>query len=141
MQLMHNFRSKWLILSLVLLTIYPAFVLSYVWRECFFSDFQGGKSGQLDAYRHTLASAVVTYTSSPKVVDIVTVCMEGKGRADNLMDRHNNLIGAKIGLTAKSFSQIHTLVRQQVSKGTENAIENSQITWLARPYWGKSLFW
>ncbi|MEO7344546.1 MAG: hypothetical protein ABIU85_06890 [Methylotenera sp.] len=141
MQIMRNSSKKWLVLSLSLISIYPVFVLSYVWRECFVSDFEGGKSGQLDAYRHTLASAVVAYTSSPKVVDLVTVFMERKERSDNLMDRHNNLIGAKIGLTAKSFSQINTLVRQQVSRGTENAIENSQSTWLARPYWGKSLFW
>lgn len=138
---MRNLSKKWLVLSLILISMYPIFVLSYVWRECFVSDFQGGKSGQLDAYRHTLASAVVAYTSSPKVVDLVTACMERKERSDNLMDRHNNLIGAKIGLTAKSFNQINTLVRQQVSRGTENAIENSQSTWLARPYWGKSLFW
>ncbi|HYN55076.1 MAG TPA: hypothetical protein VES38_10270 [Methylotenera sp.] len=138
---MRSLSKKWLVLSLILISMYPIFVLSYVWRECFVSDLEGGKSGQLDAYRHTLASAVVAYTSSPKVVDLVTACMERQNRSDNLMDRHNNLIGAKIGLTAKSFSQINTLVRQQVSKGTENAIENSQITWLARPYWRKSLFW
>jgi hypothetical protein len=137
---MRSFKSKWW-LVLIVPAVYPAFVLGYVWYHCLVSDFQGGENGQLDAYRHTLASAVVTYTSSPKLVEVATAVMERKGWRSNLMDRHNNLIGTGIGQAATSFSQINGLVLQRVNDGAENAVEESQVTWLARPYWGKSLFW
>lgn len=137
---MRRFKSKWWLL-LIALAVYPSFVLGYVWYHCLVSDFQGGKNGQLDAYRHTLASAVVTYTSSPKLVAVATAVMERKGKPSNLMDRHNNLIGTRIGQAATSFNQINELVLQRVNDGAENAVETSQVTWLARPYWGKSLFW
>ena len=125
----------------MVLAVYPAFVLSYVWYQCWVSDFQGGKYGQLDAYRHTLASAVVTYTSSSKLVAVATAVMERKDKAAHRMDRHNNIIGVEIGMTATSFSQLNILVQQRVNQGAENAIEASQVTWLAMPYWEKSLFW
>ncbi|HSF70875.1 MAG TPA: hypothetical protein VLA25_01185 [Methylotenera sp.] len=138
--MIRRLKSKWLLPSL-LLAVYPVCVLSYVWYHCLLSDFEGGKNGQLDAYRHALASAVVTYTSSPKLVAVATAVMERKGKPASLMDRHNNLIGVSIGETATSFNQINALVLQRVNEGTENAIEDSQVTWLARPYWEKSLFW
>lgn len=137
---MHKLKSKWL-LSLIVLSVYPAFVLGYVWYHCLVSDFQGGKYGQLDAYRHTLASAVVTYSSSSKLVAVATAVMERKDSAANRMDRHNNIIGVEIGQTATSFSQLNVLVQQRVNQGAENAVEASQVTWLATPYWEKSLFW
>lgn len=138
--MIRKLKSKWL-LVLMVLAVYPACVLSYVWYHCLVSDFQGGKYGQLDAYRHTLASAVVTYTSSSKLVAVATAVMERKDKPSSLMDRHNNIIGVEIGQTATSFSQINGLVLQRVNDGTENAVEESQVTWLARPYWEKSLFW
>lgn len=137
---MHKLKSKWL-LSLIVLSVYPAFVLGYVWYHCLVSDFQGGTYGQLDAYRHTLASAVVTYSSSSKLVAVATAVMERKDSAANRMDRHNNIIGVEIGQTATSFSQLNVLVQQRVNQGAENAVEASQVTWLATPYWEKSLFW
>lgn len=138
--MIRRLKSKWLLGSL-LLAVYPVCVLSYVWYHCLVSDFQGGKNGQLDAYRHTLASAVVTYTSSSKLIAVATAVMERKDNPSNLMDRHNNIIGVEIGMTATSFSQINGLVLQRVNQGTENAVETSQVTWLATPYWEKSLFW
>jgi hypothetical protein len=126
---------------MILSAIYPAVVLSYVWYHCFISDFQGGKNGQLDAYRHTLASAVVAYNSSPKVVGLFTAVTEFGDNPDNLMDRHNNSLGAELGREAKSFIQINESVIQYVKNGAENASENNQITWLAKPFWGESLFW
>lgn len=137
---MCRFKSKWWLI-LIAPGVYPAFVLGYVWYHCLVSDFQGGRNGQLDAYRHTLASAVVAYTSSPKLVHLVTVVMEREGKPSNMMDRHNNSIGMRIGQAAASFNQINGLVLQRVDDGAENAVEASQVTWLARPYWGKSLFW
>jgi hypothetical protein len=141
LKLVRNLINKKLLVALAISAIYPAFVLSYVWSHCLLSDFQGGKNGQLDAYRHTLASAVVAYTASPKVVGLVTSVMEFRRKSSSLMDRHNNLIGAKIGLEAKSFAQINGQVVQYVKNGTENAVYSSQITWLKKSHWKKSLFW
>lgn len=134
-------RNKKLLWVLTISAIYPAIVLSFVWYHCFVSDFQGGKNGQLDAYRHTLASAVVAYTLSPKAVSLVTLIIEIGDDPDNLMDRHNNAIGALIGIGATSLSQINETVIQHVKNGTENAADSNQITWLAKPFWERSLFW
>jgi hypothetical protein len=121
--------------------IYPAIVLSYVWYHCVISDFQGGKNGQLDAYRHTLASAVVAYSTSPKVVSLFTAITEFGEEADNLMDRHNNSLGAELGYQAEVFAHINPRVIQQVNNGTENATNGNQITWFSKSFWEKSLFW
>lgn len=120
---------------------YCAFVLGFVWWQCYHSALQGGKNGQLDAYRHTLASAVVAYTSSPKVVSLVTVVMERKEEQANLMDKHNNAIGAIIGKNATSFSELKPAVMLSISKGAINATKATQITWLPQQYWGESLLW
>ena len=134
-------KCKWLIRAFVVLSLYPTFVLSYVWGACFLSDFQGGKHGQLDAYRHTLASAVVAYTLSPGVVGLISRLMEHNSTPDNLMDTHNNAIGASIGARANSLSEIKYSVFNKVKDGTENAVNRNQTTWLARPIWANSLFW
>jgi hypothetical protein len=131
-------RVLWLILLPI---IYAVFVLSYVWWQCFTSPLLGGKNGQLDAYRHTLASAVVAYTTSHKIVNLVTMVMERKGTEANLMDRHNNAIGAQIGSKAASFSVLKPAVILQISQGTINATNATQTTWLAQPYWSENLFW
>ncbi len=141
MKLLHYLRNKNILWPLAISAIYPAVVLIYVWYHCFISDFQGGKNGQLDAYRHTLASAVVAYTSSPKVVSLFTAVTEFGDEPDNQMDRHNNSLGAELGYQTKVFSQINPLVIQHVNSGTENATNGSQITWLAKSFWEKSLFW
>lgn len=130
--------ALWIVLILV---IYCVFVLSYVWWQCFTSPWLGGKNGQLDAYRHTLASAVVAYTTSPKIVILVTSVMERKGNEANLMDRHNNAIGAQIGNKAESFSALKPAVLLQISQGTINASHASQTTWLPQEYWDEGFLW
>lgn len=124
-----------------LAALYTTFVLSYVWWHCYQSPFIGGKNGQLDAYRHTLASAVVAYTSTPKFVKIVTFCMENENHPANLMDQHNNKIGAKIGVNAVSFSTLPKLVNAQIMQGKVNAPKPNQTTWLPEKKWAESLFW
>ena len=133
--------KKYLILAILLPFLYLVFVLSFVWWHCYFSQFTGGKNGPLDAYRHTLASAVVAYTSSPKVVSLVTVVMERKGQQANLMDKHNNAIGAKIDKNATTFNALKPAVMLSISQGAINATQATQITWLPQQYWGESLFW
>jgi hypothetical protein len=64
------------------------------------SNFTGGRHGPLDAYRHTLASAVIGFTLGPRAVQWATWAMENAGKDANRMDRHNNLIGADIGARA-----------------------------------------
>lgn len=125
----------------VLLAIYPAMLLGYVWYHCLSAGFDGGKNGQLDAYRHTLASAVLAYTIAPEAVSLVTAIMERKRRPADLMDRHNNAIGAVIGARARSFADIEPLVSAQVKHGTVNAALPMQTTWLPRERWRKSFFW
>ena len=133
--------KKYLILAILLPFLYLVFVLSFVWWHCYFSQFTGGKNGPLDAYRHTLASAVVAYTSSPKLVHIVSIVMENKGHAANLMDKHNNAIGAQIGAKANSLDELENQVNMRVLQGAVNAPISTQITWLPAQTWRESLWW
>jgi len=54
---------------------YPMCVLTYTWTCVFQSDLEGGKNGPLDAYRHTLASAVVSHTLGEWGVKVTTGTM------------------------------------------------------------------
>jgi hypothetical protein len=47
---------------LTIMSLYPAFILGYTWFHVANAPFLGGRNGPLDAYRHTLASALVAYT-------------------------------------------------------------------------------
>ncbi|HEU0305371.1 MAG TPA: hypothetical protein VFR30_00215, partial [Lysobacter sp.] len=84
-----------------ILGAYPAFVLVATYSHFFAADFPGGRNGPADAYRHSLASAIVAYTLSPRCVDWVTAVMErgGEGSPARAMDAHNNRLGARIGAT------------------------------------------
>ena len=126
---------------IAILSIYPLFVLIYTWTCVFRSDLEGGRNGPLDAYRHTLASAVVSYTLDQPAVNLVTRLMESKGKNSNTMDRHNNRIGSQIGTTAKSFKELEPTVRQSVQKGTVNSTNANQITWLPKDKWRKQRLW
>lgn len=132
-------RRLFIIAAIVL--AYPAFVLGYTWSHVFTSDFEGGRHGPLDAYRHALASSVVAYTLGKPAVDLVTDLFESKGRASNAMDTQNNRIGAGIGLNAKSFGELEPTVRKAVSEGGVSASSSDQITWLPPAKWRKGLIW
>jgi hypothetical protein len=123
------------------LSIYPLFVLTYTWSQVFRSDLVGGRHGPLDAYRHALASAVVSYTLDRRAVDVVTRLMEAKGKDSNKMDSQNNRIGARIGAEAKSFHELEPAVRKLVTNGTINSTNLNQITWLPNEKWRDGRIW
>ena len=123
------------------LSAYPVFVLFYTWAHVASSPLDGGKNGPLDAYRHTLASAVVAYTLNEQAVFLVTRVMERTTSAPNLMDKHNNLIGAQIGVQAKRFTELKPLVEKTVLNGKVNADTSAQVTWLPPKYWRDSILW
>ncbi|MCW5625805.1 MAG: hypothetical protein KIT73_13925 [Burkholderiales bacterium] len=78
---------------------------------------------------------------SPHVVEWTSRVMERSGNPANVMDRHNNRIGAAIGSRARSFGEIEPTVHAQVLIGTDNATEPAQITWLSREQWRKGWLW
>jgi hypothetical protein len=130
------------IIAVVLLaSAYPAFVLGYTWSHVVRSNLSGGRHGPLDAYRHTLASAVVGFTLGPRAVEWATWAMESAGKDASRMDRHNNRIGAGIGASARSFSEIEPAVHAQVLRGAVNARDPGQVTWLPPERWGASRLW
>jgi hypothetical protein len=116
-------------------------VLFYTWSCVFRSDFEGGRHGQLDAYRHALASAVVAYTLDERAVNLTTKLMEFKGKDSSRMDRHNNLIGAQIGAQTKSFQELEPSVRKAVLDGAVNSTNANQITWLPKAKWRDGRIW
>jgi hypothetical protein len=130
-----------IVAAMLLASAYPAFVLGYTWNHVAHSKLPGGRHGPLDAYRHTLASAVVAFTLSPRVVEWVTWLMESAGKDANLMDRRNNYIGKNIGTRARSFSEIEPTVRVQVQSGSVNAFDPAQVTWLPPQRWHASRLW
>ena len=136
-------RYRWILApaALLLLSAYPGFVLAYTWNHVLRSDLPGGRHGPLDAYRHTLASAVVAYALGPRTVEWVTTVMERGRKASNAMDRHNNRIGAAIGSRAASFSEIEPAVRAQVVQGTVEASSPGQTTWLPPELWRRTRLW
>ena len=125
----------------ILLGVYPAFVLGYAWGHVLSSDLRGGRHGPLDAYRHALASSVVAYTLNASAVELVTVLFESRGKDSNAMDRHNNRIGARIGTRAQAFRELEPRVRQAVSDGCAETAAPDQITWLPENKWRDGWIW
>ena len=129
------------LIAVLLVSAYPAFVLGYTWSHVARSNLPGGRNGPLDAYRHTLASAVVAFTLSPRGVEWATSAMERGSKDANLMDRRNNQIGAAIGVRAHAFSEIEPAVQAEVLRGAVNAHDAVQVTWLPRERWRRSRLW
>lgn len=128
-------------ISTIILLIYPGFVIGYTWTCVLRSDLEGGRHGPLDAYRHTLASAVVSHTLGEWAVEMVTTVFESSGKESNKMDRKNNSIGAAIGRSTGSFGELEPKVRERVSEGSEFSDVAGQITWLPRDRWRDSKLW
>jgi hypothetical protein len=124
-----------------ILGIYPACVIVFTLSHVMRSDFQGGRHGPLDAYRHALASATVSYTLGEWAVSLTTWVFESRGKDSNAMDIHNNRIGAKIGSTSQSFADLEPLVRQAISDGEVSSANTSKITWLPPSSWRDGLLW
>lgn len=137
-------KRKWLLWTGVLalgLSLYPLFVLGFTYAHVFRSDLEGGRHGPLDAYRHALASSIVSYTLGESAVQVFTDFSESDEGDSHQMDRHNNRIGAKAGAEATSLCGLEPAVRQLVSKGTVNATDPDQITWLPEKKWSEGRFW
>lgn len=134
-------RIYWIGLLGILLSLYPLFVMSYTWSYVFRSNLEGGRHGPLDAYRHTLASAVVAYTLDKRAVYLVNRLFEGGGKSSNDMDVHNNCIGAEIGSTVESFSDIEPAVLFQVRNGARKSKRSDQITWMSKDKWRNARMW
>jgi hypothetical protein len=130
-----------IVAAALLLSAYPAFVLGYTWSQVARATLPGGRHGPLDAYRHTLASAVVAFTLSPRAVDWITSAMESNSRRSSAMDRHNNRIGAMVGSEARSFADLEPSVRALVQQGTVGATYPTQITWLPPADWRAGWLW
>jgi hypothetical protein len=135
-------RLKWLALVALLLAAYPGFVFATVYAHWFVANLPGGRNGPGDAYRHTLASATVAYTGSPRWVAWVTAVMEhdGEGNDSRAMDAHNNRIGARIGAQASSWRQMQADVMAAIERGTVNTADEQQITWLPPERWQNRLY-
>ena len=138
-------RRRWLrrvLLAAIVAGVYPACVLGSVYAIVLRSDFPGGHNGPKDAYRHSLASATVAYTASPRLVEWVTRFMEhgDGGDAANAMDRHNNRIGAAIGARAESWEQMRTDVLAAVKAGGVDIADDHRITWLPPDHWRERLY-
>lgn len=137
-------RRQWrrvLILG-ALLGAYPLFVMTATYTKFFAADLPGGRNGPADAYRHSLASAIVAYTLSPRCVDWVTAVMErgGEGNAARAMDAHNNRLGARIGAAAGSWNAMQQAVLAAVKSGAIDARSPEQITWLAPNAWQERIY-
>ena len=133
-------RRRWLrkaIVAICVGALYPAFVLATVYAATAQSDLPGGRHGPRDAYRHSLASATVAYTGSPRWVQWVTAVMENGGQGDDAraMDAHNNLLGARIGTEAQSWRGMRTAVLAAVQAGGVDVQDPNRITWLPPARW------
>jgi hypothetical protein len=135
-------RLRILALFAIALGVYPAFVLGTVYATTLGSDLPGGRHGPKDAYRHSLASATVAYTGSPRFVEWVTAVMEngGDGGPDRAMDAHNNRIGARIGANAESWAGMRAAVLAAVKAGGIEAEDDDRITWLPPERWQERLY-
>jgi hypothetical protein len=136
------FRLRRPIAVVALLALYPAFVLGTVYAATSRSDLPGGRHGPKDAYRHSLASATVAYTASPRWVEWVTAVMENGGHGDDAraMDAHNNRIGARIGAEAGSWTQMQADVLAAVRAGAVTVESQDRITWLPPERWRERLY-
>ena len=137
-------RRRWVkrvLIGAVVASIYPVCVLGYTWTHVLRSDLPGGRHGPLDAYRHTLASAVVGYTLGPRAVAAVTAVMEFRDKPSSYMDRHNNRIGADIGVQAASLNEIEPAVRERVLRGDVLTNNPQQTQWLPPAAWRPGKIW
>lgn len=88
-----------------------------------------------------LRCAVVSYTLGERAVDLISGPMESGGKDSNSMDRHNNRIGAEIGVRSKSFHDLEPAVRESILNGAANSTDTNQITWLPKEKWRNGRIW
>lgn len=125
----------------LLLSVYPVSVVVFAWSHVLRSELKGGRHGQLDAYRHALARAVVSYTLGEWAVNVTTWIFESGGKDTHQMDIHNNRIGARLGASAATFSDLEPAVHRAVLIGTVSSVDSDQITWLSSDRWREGWLW
>lgn len=135
-------RRRWRRWALVvaLLAAYPGFVLAVTYTTTLRSGLPGGRHGPCDAYRHCLASAIVAFTLSPRVVEWVTAVMEGDDAgASHRMDAHNNAVGLRLAASAADWSALLRAVRSAVERGSlledSSCREPDRVVWLPPERW------
>jgi hypothetical protein len=141
-------RRRWrrrLLVVTVLLAAWPLFVLGTTYTITLRSGLPGGRLGPCDAYRHSLASAIVAWTASPRCVEWVTAVMEGDDQGDShRMDAHNNRVGIRLAARAADWSSLLQSVRAAVDAGVaidERALADpDRIVWLPAESW-RELWW
>lgn len=135
-------RLRWPLSFALLAAVYPAFALGTTYAHWLSVDLPGGRHGPSDAYRHSLASATVAYTGSPRWVEWVTAVMENGGRGDaaRAMDAHNNRLGARIGAAAGSWSGMQADVLAAVKAGGIDASDQDRIIWLPPDHWRERFY-
>ena len=129
------------LLCLLLPLLYTMWILVQVYSAVWGSGLPGGGNGPADAYRHSLASALVSYTLSPRVIEAVTRLTERHADAADAMDRHNNRLGARIGAQAASLADTKAQIRRAVNAGQVYAPNDDQITWMPPSSWQNDRFY
>ena len=129
------------LLSGAMLVLFSVWLLGSTYSIVLRSGLPGGSDGPMDAYRHTLASAQLSYTIGPWSVRLFTVLTErhAERKRDDAMDRHNNLLGAAIGASSTSLRAVRAEVLHRVEAGIANAVDPARVTWLPRWYWSDGL--
>lgn len=99
------------------------------------TQLEGSLGGPQDAFRHTYSSAIVSRYIGIWAVDITTNIMERdpKNKWD-IMDIHNNRLGAKMGQQTGDLKQ---MVLEAIKQGRVNNENPDQISWLPKKNWTK----
>ena len=135
-------RRRWrrVLIAGFVIGAYPMFVLGTTYGITLRSGLAGGRHGPCDAYRHSLASAIVAWTTSARFVEWVTAVMEGDDPgASHRMDAHNNRVGIRIAATAPDWSSLLRAVRAAVDTGSVSdaagLADPDHIVWLPADRW------
>jgi hypothetical protein len=133
------------LLAAVVLGAYPTFVLGTTYAITLQSDLEGGKHGPRDAYRHSLASAIVAWTLSPRFVEWTTAVMErDESIPGHRMDAHNNRVGIRVAARAADWATLRRSVRTAVDAGgpidEASLADPDRIVWLPRDLWRDRLW-
>ena len=131
---------RWLLVVAALLAAWPLFVLVTTYTITLRSGLPGGRFGPCDAYRHSLASAIVAWTASPRCVEWVTTVMEGDEQGDShRMDAHNNSVGIRLAARAADWSSLLQSVRAAVDGGV--AMDERVLAYPDRIVWMPEVLW
>ena len=129
------------LLCAALMLAFAVWLLGSTYSIVLRSGLPGGSDGPMDAYRHTLASAQLSYVLGPGVVTVFTTLTERhpERNRDDAMDTHNNLLGAAIGAQAGSLREVRAEVLHRVRAGGVDRADPGQVTWLPSRYWSEGL--